>query len=74
MLPEAEPAALIREMRRRLGMSQNQFARKLGVTFLTVNRWENGHTRPCSLSVIQLRRLLRRMGARDLDAQYFLKD
>ncbi|WP_347242564.1 helix-turn-helix transcriptional regulator [Nostoc sp. FACHB-888] len=24
-------------------MTQEKFAAKLGVTFLTINRWENGH-------------------------------
>jgi predicted ATPase/DNA-binding CsgD family transcriptional regulator/DNA-binding XRE family transcriptional regulator/Tfp pilus assembly protein PilF len=34
----------LRELRRRLGMSQEQLARRLGVSFATVNRWESGRT------------------------------
>lgn len=29
-------------LRKRLGLTQEQFARELGVSFATVNRWENG--------------------------------
>jgi predicted ATPase/DNA-binding NarL/FixJ family response regulator/DNA-binding XRE family transcriptional regulator len=38
-------AARLRHLRVRLGLSQEQLAHRLGVTFATVNRWENGHTR-----------------------------
>lgn len=31
-----------------LGYSQERFAREIGVTFATVNRWERGRTRPNS--------------------------
>ena len=31
----------IKELRTTLGLTQEQFAAKLGVTFTTVNRWEN---------------------------------
>ncbi len=34
----------LRELRRRLGLSQEQLARRLGVSFATVNRWESGRT------------------------------
>jgi len=32
----------IREARKKAGLSQEGLARKLGVAFATVNRWENG--------------------------------
>src|SRR3984957_11034021 len=34
----------LRELRRRLGLSQEQLARRLGVSFATVHRWESGRT------------------------------
>ncbi len=37
---------LIKELRNRLGMTQEQFAQEVGVTFSTVNSWENGKRRP----------------------------
>jgi len=32
--------------RRRLGLTQEQMARLLGVSFVSVNRWEGGHSSP----------------------------
>jgi len=36
----------IQEIRRRLRVTQEDFAHMVGVTFSTVNRWENGKSRP----------------------------
>ncbi len=33
-------------IRRKLGVSQEQMARLLGVSFASVNRWEGGHSSP----------------------------
>jgi type I restriction enzyme M protein len=45
--PEADSfAARIRMLRARLGLSQEQLARRLSVSFATVNRWETGRSRP----------------------------
>lgn len=33
-------------IRRKLGMTQEQMARLLGVSFVSVNRWEGGHSSP----------------------------
>lgn len=40
----------VKEVRRRLGLSQEGLARALGVSFATVNRWENGKTVPSKLA------------------------
>jgi predicted ATPase/DNA-binding CsgD family transcriptional regulator/DNA-binding XRE family transcriptional regulator len=40
----ASPAARIHRLRAGLGLSQEQLARQLGVSFATVNRWESGRT------------------------------
>jgi DNA-binding transcriptional regulator YiaG len=45
------------ELRKRLGMTQEQLARELGVTVGTVNRWENGRFRPSPLALRGLERL-----------------
>ena len=37
---------LVKELRERLGLTQEQFAQKVGVTYGSVNRWENGKRRP----------------------------
>ena len=47
--------ALIKELRERLDLTQEQFAQKVGVTYSTVNHWENGKRTP---QPYLLRRLL----------------
>jgi len=39
----------VKTLRERLGLSQQAFAKALGVSFSTVNRWEMGHTEPHKL-------------------------
>ena len=39
-------AERLRVLRARLGLSQEQLARRLSVSFATVNRWEAGRSRP----------------------------
>lgn len=36
----------VKRLREDLGMTQENFAYEVGVTLGTVNRWENGHTKP----------------------------
>jgi len=43
--PAESAAARLRSLRASLGISQEQLARRLGVSFATVNRWESGRTR-----------------------------
>jgi DNA-binding transcriptional regulator YiaG len=38
-------------LRKSLDLTQEGFARQIGVTFVTVNRWENGHGVPKGLSL-----------------------
>ena len=47
----------IKQFRGRLGLTQQALAQRLGVSFATVNRWENGQTKPSQLSWNQLRNL-----------------
>lgn len=44
----------IRRLRARLGLSQSRLAELLGVSFASVNRWENGQSRPNRLAWGQL--------------------
>jgi transcriptional regulator with XRE-family HTH domain len=46
MREERDVPGLVKRLRRRMGLTQEQFAREVGVTFSTVNLWENGHRRP----------------------------
>jgi DNA-binding transcriptional regulator YiaG len=46
--------ALIKELRERLDLTQEQFAQKVGVTYSTVNHWENGKRVPLPFLVKRL--------------------
>ncbi|WP_313929937.1 helix-turn-helix domain-containing protein [Microcoleus sp. FACHB-SPT15] len=69
-------AVLIKETRKRLGLTQLQFAKTLGVSFQSVNRWERCKTKPLPIVLKQIEVMVKEMGARgeDLLEQYFLKD
>ena len=47
----------VKQLRGRLGLTQEQLAHKLGVTVKTVNRWEMGRAKPSPLAVKQLSQL-----------------
>ena len=64
-------SSLISDLRKITGLSQEKFAAKLGVTFPTINRWENGRTYPSPLAMKQIEEMLRNMGEKDLLEQYF---
>ena len=48
---------MARELRADLGLTQEQFAVKIGVTVATVNRWENDRGKPYPLAMRQLEKL-----------------
>ncbi|HEY9663742.1 MAG TPA: helix-turn-helix domain-containing protein [Allocoleopsis sp.] len=66
-------ANLVRETRQRLNLSQEKFAATLGVSFQSVNRWENGRTKPLPIALKQIEHLLYQMGeaGQDLLVKYF---
>lgn len=43
-------AGELKKLRQQQGWSQEDLARNLGVSFATVNRWENGKTKPSRLA------------------------
>ena len=45
-MAEQDVTELVKQLRERMGLTQEQFAQKVGVTSSTVNQWENGHRRP----------------------------
>jgi DNA-binding transcriptional regulator YiaG len=45
--------ALVKEVRRQLSLSQEDLARELGISFATVNQWENGQVKPSKLAKAQ---------------------
>ena len=53
----SDTARRIKELRFKLGLTQEQFAQKVGVSFSTVSRWENGRGHPSRLAWLQIERL-----------------
>lgn len=62
----------IKQIRLELGLTQVVFAKKLHVSFSTVNRWENGRVNPNRLAAMMIISLTEKMSA-DNDAIIFLK-
>jgi putative transcriptional regulator len=67
MESQANIVRLVRELRQRTGLSQEKFAARLGVTFPTINRWENGRAKPSPLAMQKIEEFLQRMGDRGAD-------
>ena len=53
--------SLVKEIRRQLALSQEDLARELGVSYATVNRWENRLSKPSKLARAQLNAFCERM-------------
>jgi len=51
------PAKVVKDLRKAIGLTQEQFAAKIGVTVSTVNRWEQGKTKPQPLAMKQINAL-----------------
>ena len=56
----------IKSIRQQLGLSQEELAQKLGVSFTTVNRWENGQTKPSKLARRQIETLCKEFDCQTL--------
>lgn len=48
---------LLKSLRKKLELSQEELAQKLGVSFTSVNRWENQQTKPSKLARRQIETL-----------------
>ena len=57
-------SALVKQVRRQLALSQEDLARHLGVSYTTVNRWENGQSKPSKLAKAQFNAYCRNMTKR----------
>lgn len=58
-------ASLLRAIRDKLGLSQEQLADRLGVSFATINRWEGGTVKPQRASLAAIESLARDTGVTD---------
>ena len=48
---------IIKGIRSQLNLSQTELAKKLGVSFATVNRWEKGRCEPSQIALGTIKRL-----------------
>ena len=53
--------ALVKEVRRQLALSQEDLARELGVSYTTINRWENGQSQPSKMAKVLLESFCEKM-------------
>jgi len=58
-MAEKNTPQTIKRLRTRMGLTQEQFAAAVGVTFASVNRWEAGKARPSRLALMRLEELER---------------
>ncbi|HEY9666664.1 MAG TPA: helix-turn-helix transcriptional regulator [Coleofasciculaceae cyanobacterium] len=65
VMQQPEIGQLIRELRQLTGLTQEQFAAEIGVTYPTVNRWENGHTTPSPMAMKLIEQKLKEMEEHD---------
>jgi DNA-binding transcriptional regulator YiaG len=47
----------IQNLRRRLGLSQKDFAQLVGVAMQSISRWERGVTKPTQLAIARMKTL-----------------
>jgi len=69
---QPEVGQIIHDLRLAFGLTQEQFAVTLGVTYTTINRWENGRSKPSPMAMKLIEQKLDEMGAQgqDLLAKY----
>ena len=53
-----EVATVLKNLREEKNWSQEDLAHELGVSFSTINRWENGKTTPSKMAQAHINRLL----------------
>lgn len=72
LVKQPQVGKLIRDLRLETGLTQEQFAAHIGVTYSTINRWENGRGKPSPLAMQKVEVLLNSMSDRgkDLLAKY----
>ncbi len=72
LIDQPEIGRFIRELRLLTGLTQEQFAASLGVTYPTINRWENARAQPSPLAMEKIEQTLQKMGkgGKDLRAKY----
>ncbi|GAB60958.1 MAG: helix-turn-helix domain-containing protein [Candidatus Jettenia sp.] len=63
----------IKELREKLGATQTEFAKALGISFSTVSRWESGQAQPTDTQEEQLDALKQLLENQDIDERKLKK-
>ena len=58
---------LIKKLRNKLDLTQEQFAQRVGVTFSTVNSWENGARKPHPFLLKRLLKMAEESGLKNIE-------
>ena len=66
-MPDKDIARLVKRVRAKLGLTQEQFAQRVGVTFSTVNNWENGNRRPHPFLLQRLLEIAEEAGLKNIE-------
>jgi DNA-binding transcriptional regulator YiaG len=53
-MDQQDTSKMVKEVRVALGLTQEKFAAKIGVTVSTVNRWENDKGKPSPLAMLRI--------------------
>ena len=69
-LKQPEFSQIVQKLRQRSGLTQTDLSAKIGVSYYSVNRWENQKTMPVSLALKRVEEILREMG--DSLARHFV--
>jgi type I restriction enzyme M protein len=67
MKDSSGPSELLRAIRAKLNLTQEDLAKRLGTSFTTVNRWETGSNAPQRAKMELIEELARDCGVRDAD-------
>ncbi len=65
LVKQPEIGGLIREFRLLTGLTQEQFGAYLGVTYGTINRWENERSKPSPMAMDKIEQKLGEWGNRE---------
>ncbi len=60
-MDQQDTSKMVRQLRAALGLTQEQFAAKVGVTYSTINRWENSKGKPSPLAMLRIKRLQKKI-------------
>ena len=60
-MTNGDMSKMIRKLRTALGLTQEQFATKIGVTYSTINRWENNKSKPSPLAMQKIKKIQKKL-------------